>query len=363
VLGRPEATVLEWDDDVLSGAGFVASIHRVSGVAVDGDERLRWSVIRKSVANAHDRVDDLRYWKREPLAYGSDVLRGLRSVRTPRCFEITEDDTGVVLWLEDVPDDGGAATVERVASVAGALGALTGEGAVQGEPPADPWLSRGWNRRWVEQAAPAFSGFETAVRDPLLARLYPPLVAKGVAELWRARNDIFDALEVWPQVLSHLDAVPANVIVHDGEVVLIDWAFVGLAAAGEDLAPLVGGSPLFGGPPAQQLPRLDDMAFSAYIAGLRAAGWVGDTAFVRFAYAATAALRYGVAPAAFWVCGANPDGSIADVGGIRDPNQRELLSTILGRPFEHLMDIQTRSLAFLTTALGTEALELLSRVR
>src|SRR4051794_8397846 len=183
VLGRPEATVLEWDEDMLAGAGFVAAIHRVSGVAVDGDERLPWSVIRKSVANQHDHVDDLRYWKREPLAYGSDLLRGLRSVRTPRCFELTDHDAGVVLWLEDVPDDGGAATVERVAAVAGALGALTGEGAVQDEPPAHPWLSRSWNRQWVEQAAPAFNGFEAAVRDPLLARLYPPVVATGIAEL------------------------------------------------------------------------------------------------------------------------------------------------------------------------------------
>jgi hypothetical protein len=40
-------------------------------MALDGDERLPWSVIRKGVPNTHDCEADLRYWKREPLAYTS----------------------------------------------------------------------------------------------------------------------------------------------------------------------------------------------------------------------------------------------------------------------------------------------------
>jgi hypothetical protein len=160
-------------------------------------------------------------------------------------------------------------------------------------------------------------------------------------------------------VPSHLDAVPANVIVSDRWTVLIDWAFVGLAAVGEELAALVGGSPVFGGPPPDPLPRLDNVAFAAYVDGLKSAGWASDPAFVRFAYAAATALRYGVAPAAFWVCGVNPDGTIADVGGIRDANQRQGMTTVFVRPFEELMNIQAASLDFFVGALGTEVLRAL----
>lgn len=126
--------------------------------------------------------------------------------------------------------------------------------------------------------------------DPLLARLYPHGVAAVMVELWQARRRICAILASWPQVFGHLDATPANVIVRGGQAYLIDWAFAGQIVPGEELAPLVAGSGLFGGLPAGHLPAIDRVAFPAYLDGPDAAGWVGDPAHVRFAYCAAAAL-------------------------------------------------------------------------
>jgi Phosphotransferase enzyme family len=161
-------------------------------------------------------------------------------------------------------------------------------------------------------------------------------------------------------VFSHLDAVPDNVIVRDGRTTLIDWAFAGYAAPGEELAALVGGSTIFGGDtPPSELASLDATAFPAYVAGLRDSGSDGNVAAVRFAYCAATALRFCVAPAAFFVRGINPDGSIADGLGIRDPAQRAFLEAFFDRAFEDLLDTFAMTFAF-AESLGREALQLLN---
>ena len=357
-LGRPEATVEGWQVEPLRGLGFGAAIHRVSGVASHGGERVSWSVIRKQVRDAGDSPADFSYWRREPLAYACGLLAELAGVAAPRCFAHSQDAGGVVLWLEDLADgDGGGWTVERYGLVARGLGQLGGACA-SGRPVPDwPWLSQGFLASWVEQAAAGFEVFAEAVRDPLLARLYPPEVAAVMIELWQARGRICAILVGWPQVLGHLDAVPSNVIVRGGRTYLIDWAFLGRAAPGEELAPLVAGSGLFGGLPAGHLPAIDRVAFPAYLDGLRAAGWSGDPARVRFAYCAAAALRYCVAVTTWLVCGINPDGSSADVGGLRDPGQRALWETFFGRPFAEVQQETAANFRFLATGLGREALE------
>lgn len=62
------------------------------------------------------------------------------------------------------------------------------------------------------------------------------------------------------------------------------------------------------------------------------------------------------------VCGINPDGTSADVGGLRDPGQRTHFEGSFGRPFAEVQQEFAASFRFLATRLGTEALELLPRV-
>jgi hypothetical protein len=188
--------------------------------------------------------------------------------------------------------------------------------------------------------------------------MYPPEVAATMMELWESRTRIHDALSAAPQVVGHLDAVPVNVIVRGGRTTLIDWAFVGHAALGEELASLVGGCTNFGDTSPSELPGIDAAAFPAYITGARDAGWDGDVATVRFAYCAAAALRFCVAPAAFYVRGLNPDGSIPDGVGIRDPDHRAFLERLFGCTFEELLEKSASTFAFLA-GLGREALQLL----
>jgi hypothetical protein len=356
-LGRPEAMVEGWQVEPLRGLGFGAAIHRVSGVASLGGVRVPWSVIRKQVRDAGGGPADFSYWRREPLAYSSGLLAELAGVAAPRCLAQSEQADGVVLWLEDLADgDGGDWTVERYGLVARGLGQLDAHAGGRAAPDW-PWLSRGFLASWVEQAAAGFEVFAEAVRDPLLARLYPPEVTAVMVELWQARRHICAILAGWPQVLGHLDTAPANVIVRGGQTYLIDWAFVGRAALGEELAPLTAGSGLFGGLPAEHMAAIDRVAFPAYLDGLRAAGWAGDPAHVRFAYCAAAALRFAVAATTWLVCGINPDGTSADVGGLRDPGQRALFESFFGRPFAEVQHEFAASFRFLVTGLGREALE------
>ena len=263
-LGRPEATVESWQVRALHGLSFGAAIHRVSGMASHGGVRVPWSVIRKQVRDTGDGLGDIFYWRREPLAYASGMLAELAGAAAPRCFAQGEEPGGVVLWLEDLADgDGGRWTAERYALVARSLGLLGGASAGSPAVPAWPWLSQGLLASWVELGAAGFEVFAEAAGDPLLARLYPPEVAAIMVELWLARRRICDILAGWPQVLGHLDAVPANVIIRDGRTYLIDWAFMGRAAPGEELAPLTAGSGLFGGLPAGHMAAIDHVAFPA----------------------------------------------------------------------------------------------------
>jgi hypothetical protein len=106
---------------------------------------------------------------------------------------------------------------------------------------------------------------------------------------------LFDRLEALPQTLSHLDAWRANLIgarslSGEDRTVAIDWSFVGTAPAGQEVAILVGGSPLWLDAEPDDLATMSEHAYAAYVEGLRDAGWRGDEGEVRFAYGASAAL-------------------------------------------------------------------------
>ena len=83
---------------------------------------------------------------------------------------------------------------------------------------------------------------------------------------------------------------------------------------------------------------------------------------MRFAYCAAAALRHCIALTTWLVRGINPDGTSADVGGLRNPGQRALFETFFGRPFAEIEQEQAASFRFLAAGLGAEALELLPSV-
>jgi len=128
---------------------------------------------------------------------------------------------------------------------------------------------------------------------------------------------LFDRLEALPQTLSHLDAWRANLIGArsvrgEDRTVAIDWSFVGMAPAGQEVAILVGGSHIWLDAEPDELATMSERSFAEYVEGLRNAGWRGGERVVRFAYAASAAL-YMVPPLPFWL------------SRIADPARREWL--------------------------------------
>ena len=74
----------------------------------------------------------------------------------------------------------------------------------------------------------------------------------------------------------------------------LDWAFVGKGALGEELGPLISASILHFEAESILVQELKEMAFQGYLAGLDDVGWRDDPQVVRFGYAVSTALRYGV---------------------------------------------------------------------
>jgi hypothetical protein len=358
VLHLPSAELADWHAEPLAGLGFVGTVHRITGAVQSpgaGPERT-WSVVRKHVADTGSTETDLRYWRREPLAYASGLLEGIAGANAPRCFAQSSDPTGVALWLEDVSTDEAPWDGPAWERAADALARLAAPYALGAPLPDHAWLSRGWLEGWVEQSAPALGRFDEAVGDPWVAPLYPPPVATITNRLWADRQRLLQCLRESPPVLGHLDAVPANIVRSRDAVTLLDWAFVGHAALGEDLASLVGSSVLFGGASPDELPDVDALAFNAYVGALRDAGWAGPASQVRAAYCTAAALRYLLGPVAILLGGLDAEGRVVEVGGVRDPDQRAFFERSFGRPIGELLEVIGGINAFLAQ-LGAEALE------
>lgn len=366
-LDSPDVDVIDWRGEVLHGGmGFIGSVYRFTGTADDRGALVSWSLVLKAIrGEASEAPTHLGYWKREPLAYQSGLLDELpEGLGAPRCHGCVVTDDRAWLWLEDVRDDFGADwPLDHYGVVARHLGRLGGTYLADEERLGVPWLRTGWLAAWVERVAPVMATFRTAVEHDVFARIFSADVADSVLRLWNARKQLLDALAEFPQTLCHLDAFRRNVIARhgdDGDVrsVLLDWAFVGAGALGEELAPLVVASVMFD-PAAQSeiLPELDRVAFRGYVDGLRDVGWRGERDEVRFVYTTAAALRYCVGATGFILCDTDDRGRFVAGDGWADPQNQVDAEAMFGRPFDDLVEHSAGVVRWLTS-LGEEALEL-----
>jgi hypothetical protein len=109
---------------------------------------------------------------------------------------------------------------------------------------------------------------------------------------------VLAAAEAGERTLCHLDVWPANLIDGNGASVLLDWAFMGEGAIGEDIANLIVDSFADGLMDVSLLPELAESATGRYLEGLRDGGWSGSDDAVRAAIAACGAAKYSwLAPA------------------------------------------------------------------
>ncbi len=196
------------------------------------------------------------YWRREPCVYESGIARPFGA---PECRALVQrGDGSVALWLAEAPEVA-SWTPELLGDIAHRLG------RAQAAPvPQDEWLSRGWLRAY--------------------------LALHEVTD-----TEIVDRLDALPQTLCHHDFHPANVIGPNADVV-VDWAYCGFGAFGLDAGVLVADGIADEAFPADLADEVSAAVWEGYLAGLRAGGWSGDEADVRYAYAQGTAVRLSWLP-------------------------------------------------------------------
>ena len=298
--------VIDWQlVPIHGGAGLGTTVYRVLGTGREGVRDLDWSIILKVIhAGPEDQEPcGWNHCKREALIYASGLLDDLPAgLSAPRCLGVEDPSLDCSwLWLEDIPHSSEQPwSLADYAAVARQLGRFNGAYLTGDVPiPSHPWLSKEWLRGWTEKSAPAIALFPGILESPLIRRCFPTsAMADAYLRIWDERAQFLDALKRLPQVFCHRDAFRRNLFLRPDSadtdrLVAIDWAFAGPAAVGEELAPLVLAGIAFFEVEPSIMGDLEQVAFDAYLEGLRDAGWQGDPRIVRLGYAASAALQFG----------------------------------------------------------------------
>ncbi|MFG1610422.1 phosphotransferase [Actinoplanes sp. NPDC049265] len=235
------------------------------------------------------------YWRRESLAYAEGLPGTVYAdggVTGPPFLEThTRADGLVELWLEYVPGpEGFSWTPERLARFARELGA--GQARWAGRVPELPWLSKGWLGQYLTEGPPLSVTIADSDWDHPGITPWPEPVRQRLRQLWAERDRLSMVARSGERTLCHLDVWPANLIEVDGRSVLVDWAFVGEGALGEDISNLILDSFTDGLMAPELLPELAESTIAGYLEGLRDGGWSGDEDGVRRAIAACGAAKY-----------------------------------------------------------------------
>jgi hypothetical protein len=282
-------------------------IYRFRGQARVKREVLTWSLILKAMgpevlaASGVATADpsDADYWKREILIFQSGLLADLpEGLVAVRCFGVFEyPGQEFWLWLEDVEDT--VWSWEDYGLAARHVGQFNGA-YLSGRPvPQATWLSTGRVRRWLAQGEAGIADIQRLSRYPFNRSWLGSDGVTRILHLWTEQARLLAALDRLPRTFCHHDAFRRNLMIRrngagQAETVAIDWAKAGTGAIGEEMATLVTMSVVFLELEADQLQELEAIVLTGYLAGLREAGWQGDPQLVRFGYAATAAISFGL---------------------------------------------------------------------
>ena len=123
-----------------------------------------------------------------------------------------------------------------------ALGRAHGH-QLSGAPlPEHAWLSQNFLRDYSGSKPVNWALLDDsdAWDQPLVRRNFPPGLREAATWLHTTSDRLYAIAEGLPRVVCHLDFWTKNLIKRsDGRLVLLDWAFVGDGAMGEDIGNLV----------------------------------------------------------------------------------------------------------------------------
>lgn len=280
---------------------------------VEGPEGVGWSLFCKVLQSARHwpllpmlpeavREEFARDfpWRSE-LALWDDVIQATfpPGVRSPVRYDLVDlGDDRLVVWMEDVAEDPGPWDLERFARAARALGRWNARSR-DGEVLASCGYPVGFALRMYAEDAVAHRGLGPLTSDEVWQ--HPWLAPHGelrsrLLDVATRIPELLDRLDALEQCLPHGDASPQNLLVPvddpDG-FVAIDISFRAPHALGFDLSQLLVGLVHASLLPAAEMAEVADTILPAYVEGLRAEGWHGEPADVRFGFAVSTLLRSG----------------------------------------------------------------------
>ena len=306
-LGKSTVDILDWHSTPLTGGGSTyaggTGIYRVAGPAQAGDGIHHWSMILKMASGASPTAGHepgaRNYWRREAIAYQSGLLGALpgEHLVAPHCWAVQDrpgDESWI--WLEEIQSSNGAWSLDRYHQAARHLGQFNGAYlAGYPLPVAQPWMTRGRTRVWIEFTRTCIDQIHQWAEAPLVRRWFGPNGLERILDLWSHCPQLLAAFERLPVCYCHHDAHRRNLLERqrpDGttETVAIDWALTGFGRIGEEAGVTMTASLELMEIAANQAQELDQAVFSGYIDGLHDAGWAGDVRLARLGYTVNACL-------------------------------------------------------------------------
>lgn len=358
LLSNDTLVIAAWQYEEMQGGGGatyfgVAGLFRLRGTVTGASGRSdTWSLVLKcfdgTKPGASQDSHSWNYWKRETLAYQSQLLKQLPSgLQAARCLDVWEHTpTDVWIWLEDVPGADNQWTLDDYGRAARQLGMFNGGSILSGQTYDEPWLSRSQVVEWHPHGVDFASRTRNYADSDIAKSMLLPGDLERTLDLWRGHKVLMEAYSRLQLCLCHQDAHRQNLMLSNSgqSLTAVDWAMLGLSAVGSEAGTMMAISLRYTHFQPQQAKALDATVFENYLDGLRSAGWQGERHTVRLAYVIDAFVISGVT----WLLG--------NLEGMQQPEYAQAFSE--GLPLSEVLEHAAIGQHYLLE-LGEEAFRLL----